>query len=194
MKWKQLFTAGVIILFTGTIYAQTSGTIVSWGDNSSNQVTDTPDYGGFVQVAGGGNHSLALFVDPAPQFTCEGFGPPMNVFPVRFKRNHAIPLRAEIFDGDVELTDADLTFPPVVQVWLYPGEPDVPEDYSDDVLPVGFATEGNQFYYTEGGLWEFILDTRAFTAPGRYEISMGSGDESEYGFDEICVTEFVVAE
>lgn len=51
MNWKQPITDGVMILFTGTIYAQTSGTIVSWGYDGYNQVTNTPSGAGFVQMA-----------------------------------------------------------------------------------------------------------------------------------------------
>lgn len=62
MNWKTLLAAGAII-FTSTTFAQplvVSSTIVSWGLDRYNEVTDTPTGNNFVQVTGGVAHSLAL--------------------------------------------------------------------------------------------------------------------------------------
>ena len=129
----------------------------------------------------------------SPSLRCVGFEPPMADYPVRFKRNHSLPLRAEVFETDgLALTDLDLAAPPVVQVWFDSGTDDDAIDVSDEVLPVGQGDEGNQFIFTEAGKWEFILGTKNYKALGIYTVSMRTGDQSEYVFDPTCVTEFVV--
>ena len=40
-----------------------NGPIVSWGDDSQGQVSNTPTGNDFVSIAGGGSHSLALKTD-----------------------------------------------------------------------------------------------------------------------------------
>lgn len=128
-----------------------------------------------------------------PRFSCVGFEPPMADYPVRFKKNHSLPLRAEVFDSDgFAMTDADLTALPVVQVWFDSGSGGDAVDVSADVLAAGQGDEGNQFIFTEAGVWEFILGTKDYSAEGTYTVMMATGDDSEYVFDPTCITEFVV--
>lgn len=124
---------------------------------------------------------------------CAGFEPPMDNYPVRVKKNRALPLKAELFDYEVVFakTDADLTAPPVVQVMLN-GAPTGEGDVSDDVLPAGQGSDGNQFVFTDEGKWQFNLKTGQFTAPGTYIVSMESGDPDVYTFVSQCVTEFEI--
>jgi hypothetical protein len=122
---------------------------------------------------------------------CAGFEPPMDIYPVRVKKNRALPLKAELFDADgFPMTDADLTAPPIVQVWFNSvGDGD---DVTDEVSSVGQGDEGNQFVFTGGGRWQFNLSTKNYTSPGKYTVLMQSGDESEYVIEPTCMTEFVI--
>ena len=136
---------------------------------------------------------------PSPTYRCDGFAPPLANSPLRFKRNKAIALRANLFDdvAGVEITGDDLSFtePPTVQAWRFPLDPDDPDDAVDvsaDALPVGQADDGNQFYYVNTGYWQFILDGRSWSAPGRYEVLMDSGEHMDYMIDPTCMVEFVV--
>ena len=125
---------------------------------------------------------------------CTGFESPMNKSPVRVKKNRALPLKAGLFGSDTfARTDADLVAPPVVQVVLAP----TVENNSDpvtayDVLPAGKGSEGNQFVFTDEGVWQFNLKTSGFTAPGTYTITMESGDSETYYFSQQCNAEFVI--
>lgn len=127
------------------------------------------------------------------KLTCEGFAPPMSDFPVSFKRNHAIPLRAELFEEDgYEVTGTDLATPPIVTVWFDAlGNEDPPVSLAD-VPHSGDGDPGNQFYFTDSDLWQFILSTHGYTAAGAYVATIESGDPSEYVIDPACVTEFIV--
>ena len=80
---------------------------------------------------------------------------------------------------------------PVVQVNYSPVDSTDVIDVSDLALPAGALSEGNQFYYTDDGKWQFNLKTSNYTAPGTYTISMVSGDESEYVIDS-CSAQFVI--
>lgn len=128
----------------------------------------------------------------AESLACVGFAPPMATPPVKVKKNRALPLKAEILDFDgFELTDNEIGARPVVQVWYEYGTSD--EDLIDiDALPAGQGDEGNQFVFTDDGKWQFNLKTNNYTAVGTYTIFMESGDSSEYVFDTMCESSFVV--
>ena len=88
------------------------------------------------------------------------------------------------------MSDADLTAPPIVQVWFDSvGDGD---DVTDEVSSVGQGDEGNQFVFTGGDRWQFNLSTKNYTSPGTYTVLMQSGDESEYVIEPTCMTEFVI--
>jgi hypothetical protein len=123
---------------------------------------------------------------------CTGFESPMNKSPVRVKKNRALPLKAGLFGSDTfARTDADLVAPPVVQVVL-DGAGEGEGDYAEDVLPAGKGSEGNQFVFTDEGVWQFNLKTSRFTAPGTYTITMESGDPEAYTLDSQCEAKFVI--
>jgi hypothetical protein len=116
----------------------------------------------------------------------------MADYPVSVKKNRALPLKADIYDADgILMTDAELVSPPVVQVWYDDGESEA-EDVTDEALPVGDGSEGNQFVFTDDGNWQFNLKTKNYTAPGIYTIFMDSGDATEYVIDPSCETSFVI--
>jgi hypothetical protein len=131
--------------------------------------------------------------EAAPTAACSGFEPPMEDYPVRAKHNRAFPLKMRITDMiGMELTDFDLTAAPVVQV-VYMSLAGDAIDVSDDALPAGLGTEGNQFEYSpEDGLWHFNLNSRNYTAEGQYVVTAVSGDQSEYTIDPVCVTGFTI--
>jgi hypothetical protein len=128
-----------------------------------------------------------------PRISCEGFDNPMANPPVKARKNRVFPLKMKLFDeNDFELTDVDLAAPPIVQVLHTPANGEPGTDVSDDVLASGVGTEGNQFEFTEEGIWQFNLNSRSYSAPGEYMVIAVSGDESEYAITPACVTSFVV--
>ena len=117
----------------------------------------------------------------------------MDNYPVRVKKNRALPLKAELFDYErvFTKTDADLTAPPVVQVML-DGAPSGDADVADDALPAGQGYEGNQFVFTDDSKWQFNLKTKNYSASGTYIVSMESGDPDAYEFVPKCVAQFEI--
>ena len=128
----------------------------------------------------------------APVLSCVGFEPPMANYPVKAKKNRAFPLKMELFDDGFELGDNDLIAPPVVQVIFSPASGGPAVDVSDDVLSSGQASEGNQFVFTDDGIWQFNLKSSNYSAEGEYLVTAVSGDESEYTIAPSCVTSFVI--
>jgi hypothetical protein len=141
-------------------------------------------------------YGLAHVSDPGlncPTFlSCEGFEPPMAQYPVRAKKNRALPLKSELFDEEgFSVLGGDLTSPPILQVWYEYGTVEE-DDASIDALPAGKGTEGNQFVFTEGLKWQFNLKTSNYSGQGTYTVIMESGDPSEYVIGPSCLTEFVI--
>ena len=60
MKLPLLYTPAFALLTALSPSLMAQGSIDSWGYNNWGQVTNTPQEMDFVQVAGGGYHSLAL--------------------------------------------------------------------------------------------------------------------------------------
>ena len=142
----------------------------------------------------------AVLVDPGPEITleCDGFGPPLDDGPVTMKgggRQRALPLWAMLYDAEdgSEVTDADIPAPPILQVeHEYIGDDGqlVVEDVSDDAVPSGLITEGNEFIYLGEAKWEYILNTLNFTGEGKYVLTMKSGSP-DYTIEPTCEAEFV---
>jgi hypothetical protein len=117
----------------------------------------------------------------------------MANYPVKAKQNRAFPLKMELFDGNgFEVLGSDLTAPPVVQVMFAADGGGAAVDVSEDVLSAGQAFEGNQFGFTDDGIWQFNLKSSNYSAPGEYLVTATSGDESEYLIDPACVTSFQI--
>lgn len=123
-------------------------------------------------------------------YTCLGFEAPMDSGPVTVKRSRALPLKAVLLDSGVELTALDLPAPPVLQVNFAGLNSTTAVDVTDEAVPVGQGTEGNQFVYNEG-LWRYNLRTDNYTSPGTYTVILTSGDSEEYGIDG-CTAKFVI--
>lgn len=130
-------------------------------------------------------------IPTSPVYSCSGFEPPMDNGAVTVKKNRALPLKAQLLDETgTPLTDADIIAAPVIQVMFQP-QSGTAIDVTDDALPVGLGTDGNEFVYT-GSNWQYNLKTHNYTASGTYTIIMVSGDESEYVIDPTCEAVFVI--
>jgi hypothetical protein len=132
----------------------------------------------------------ALVRTKSEVFQCVGFEPPLENGPVTVKRNRVLPFKAQLFHEGIPVIPADLTAPPFIQVSFNSG-PTEATDVTDEALPAGQGTEGNQFEF-DGTWWHFNLETKNFTAEGTYTVSMVSGDATEYVVDPICTAQFVI--
>lgn len=126
-------------------------------------------------------------------YFCVGFEPPMDEYPVTVKgKNTVLPLKAELFnDNGLPIRDTEIASAPVIQVLYNSGTGGEPTDVTDQALPAGQGTEGNQFVFTDEGKWQYNLKTKNYVAPGTYTIFVVSGDKSEYFVDPACETSFV---
>lgn len=125
---------------------------------------------------------------PVPRLTCLGFDPPMEGA-VTVRRNRVLPHKARLVHEAVVITDQDLTAPPVIQV-LFDSGVGPAVDVTDDALPAGHGSDGNQFVFTDEK-WQFNLKTQNYTAAGTYTVRMLSGNDLEYVVDS-CAASFVV--
>ena len=94
--------------------------------------------------------------------------------------------------GGNEITDTDLNTDPVIQVLFTSYGEITAEDVSDEVLPAGHGTDGNEFEFTDDGIWQFNLKSKNYSASGEYVVTVVSGDDSEYLIDPTCISSFVV--
>ena len=134
---------------------------------------------------------IADLANPPASLDCSGFQSPFDNGLVTVRKNRALPLKAELFDADgFAITDPDIAALPVLQVTLTTTGTTEVIDVSEDALPAGQGTDGNQFVFSEG-LWRFNLKTKNYSAAGTYTITMVSGDDSEYSVRG-CQTQFVV--
>lgn len=112
--------------------------------------------------------------------------------PVTVRGNRALPLKSQLFDADNTLvTNLDIGASPVIQVWYEYGTPDA-DDVTDEALPAGQSSEGNQFFFDSDQRWHYNLKTKDYSAAGTYTVLMDSGDASEYVIDPTCTGQFVV--
>lgn len=128
----------------------------------------------------------------APTYSCSGFQSPLDNGAVKVKKNRVIPVKGQLFDETLMLTDTDITAPPVIQV-TYQSTPDADAiDVTEDAYATGLGTDGNTFEYNVGDdVWQFNLKTKNYTATGTYTINMKSGDETEY-LVNTCTAQFVI--
>jgi len=124
---------------------------------------------------------------------CSGFYNPMADYPVLARKNRVFPLKLELFDRNgFEMSDTDLAKPPVFDVMFIAAGAGEAVDVSGDAYPTGKGMEGNQFVFTDEGIWQFNLKSKNYSAPGVYMVTAVSGDESEYSIDPACVTSFEI--
>ena len=125
-----------------------------------------------------GVDSAVLEFEP-PTLVCVGFEPPMDLDAVNVEKKRALPLNAQLFDGDgMPLTDANLAMSPVLQIMYTPENGDeAAVDVTYDVLAVGLGmvTPGNQFTFNIDK-WQYNMETNDYTAPGTYTLKMVAGD------------------
>jgi len=150
------------------------------------------DSRGIIYVAQWGNHHVTKFGSAVPSMSCTGFQPPMASGPVTARGNRALPLKAQLFDANgAEMTDLDLAARPVLQVMFQSASGRTAVDVTNDALPAGFGTEGNEFEYNLVDLvWQYNLKTKDHTAAGTYTITMVSGDDAEYVIVPTCEAAF----
>ena len=117
------------------------------------------------------------------------FDPPMEEDVIVKKGNRVIPLKFTLCDDEgYEVTDIDIASPPMAQV-IYIGSP--PQDFSEvELTTVGHGDEGNTFEWVSGH-WQLNLQTKMFTQPGIYEISVVSTDPS-YMIAPTCSVRFII--
>lgn len=127
-------------------------------------------------------------VIPLPTLSCEGFKAPADR-DVRINRpNRVVPLRMRLVDEDgFSVGDYELASP-VLQV-AYSSGGDFAE-FADELNYAGRGDEGNQFLF-DGGEWVFNLGTRGL-ASGTYQLSVESGDASQYVVDPSCEVTVVI--
>ena len=112
---------------------------------------------------------------------------------MRVKKNRALPHKAVLTDSDgYQLTDYDITSPPVIQVEYQSNSEEAAADVTSDALSPGNASIGNQFVINQQGEWQFNLVTKNYTSPGLYKVSMVSGDSSEYSIVPTCTSTFSI--
>ncbi|WOJ92134.1 hypothetical protein R0135_10075 [Congregibacter variabilis] len=143
---------------------------------------DTTDSWGPGQIVSPVGSSLAI---PAtPEFSCEGFyGPAASEIVVR-KPNRVIPLRMNVFNGSMEVTEGPA---PILQVTYVSSSTATSE--AVDVEFAGKGSDGNQFVYADGE-WAFNLKTKGL-ASGSYGLSVASATEG-YVIEPSCVTTLIV--
>jgi len=135
-----------------------------------------------------------ITVDPYPviSYSCIGFESPLDMSPIKFKKNKVLPLKAQLNNNGSYITDTDITALPVVQVHYDSAVGGDPIDVSNELLPAGFGTDSNQFVFTDEGKWQLNLKTKNYTAPGTYSVSMETGNSSEYTITPPCSVDFIV--
>jgi hypothetical protein len=131
--------------------------------------------------------------DLTPDLRCFGFQPPVASGSVTARGNRALPFKAQLYDADGYLiTDSDIAAPPVIQVLFDSGGGGDPVDVTDDALPAGMGSDGNQFEFDLlDESWHFNLKTKDYNAVGTYTVTMVTGDASEYIIDPTCEAVFV---
>lgn len=120
-------------------------------------------------------------LDDSEVLTCEGFFSPFDQ-PLSLKGNskRAIPAKMVLRDAwGAEITDLDLSAPPVVQVMLGSDTGSAIPGFDGDLLPPGLADDGNEFRYDPvDQQWIINLATKQYTAIGTYTVSVVAGDGS----------------
>lgn len=159
-----------------------------WTDLGSGKIQRAGLDGSAVEVlvAGVSSPFGITFEVGIPELACTGFKAPFDE-PLALKKkvNRAIPLKIQLTDGEgFVVTDQSITAAPVVNV-LFNGQMfgTVPPDDSE-LLPPGAANEGNMFRFDAvSNHWIYNLGTKQFEAAGTYEVTVASGDNSEYALN-----------
>ncbi len=162
--------------FTSNVFATTAS-------NMANPEGVAIDTDGNIYVADRANFRVLIFDGTPPVTTtvltgiC--FDPPFDA-PLSLKKNskRVIPLKMTLVNSEgIEITDADLSALPVVNV-VFGGQVygEVPPD-GEDLLPTGGSNNDNIFRFS-GGKWIYNLGTAQFASPGTYTVKAVAGDGS----------------
>lgn len=137
--------------------------------------------------------SDVLTVPSGEPLACTGFLPPVGDNAVMVKKHRAVPFKARLQDESGQYVDDGwFEAPPVIQVVFKSAAGSAAFDVTEQAVPVGFGTDGNQFEFV-GDAWQFNLKTKNnYTAVGTYGVTMESGDKSEYVINPTCRGTFVI--
>ena len=116
----------------------------------------------------------------------------MGKGPVTVKNNRVLPLKAQLIDqyGDL-IIDTDIASPPVLQV-TGKDSGGSNADLTNQGLFAGQGTDKKQFVFTADGKWQFNLNTKNYSKPGTYTISILTGNSSEYVIEPSCRALFMI--
>ena len=132
-----------------------------------------------------------VIVPQGEPLACIGFDAPMNTV-VKVKKNRVLPLKVQLMDANGQyVDDLGLASKPALQVLFDSAISPMAEDVTDQSLPSGVGTDGNQFEFLDGK-WQYNLKAKNFSAPGTYTVSLVSGDSGEYRIEPNCSTQFVI--
>ncbi|MEN8179574.1 MAG: hypothetical protein ABFS39_13295, partial [Pseudomonadota bacterium] len=83
-----------------------------------------------------------------------GFEAPLDQGPVLVNKHRVLPMKAELLEEGLPVTDLDIVAPPVIEVVFSSATPpNDPIDVTDDALTAGLGTDGNQFVFTDESKW-----------------------------------------
>ena len=145
---------------------------------------DTPDYAWAVRDGD--------VASPAPTLSCVGFDSPFDQDLDLGKSKRTIPAKFTIEAEDgTDQTDADLAAPPVVNVTWVGSEGTGGIVLKSELLSPNQAEDGNQARYdADDAQWVYNVGTKGYTASGIYEVTVTSGEPSEYIIDPTCTGTF----
>ncbi len=131
-----------------------------------------------------------------PEYSCDGFYEPFDDnITIKRKSKGTIPVKMELTDEySYPMTDADISAPPVINITF--NSTVYGNGTTDDAAleSVGASNDGNQFSYNAAeGQWEYRLGTKQFNSAGTYQVTVASGDTSEYTISNgvLCSQSFI---
>lgn len=127
----------------------------------------------------------------APTYRCQGFGEPMHRDNIRITRGRVLPLRAKLVLPDGKFADngAFETAPTISLQFVPESGPEVDKTAGLEVRDYG---KGSSFVFDQEAHWKFDLGTGNLPDDGKYNVSLVSGDESEYRVDPRCTLVFLL--
>lgn len=134
----------------------------------------------FAEFSDGPMDLTALLVT---SLDCNGFSAPFTQnLTLKNKSKKTIPVKISLTDKDgLNIGASNIPAPPVINV-NYSGTVfgSTPED-DEDLLTNGSANDGNVFSYDVNSQeWIYLLGTKQFSQAGVYEVTVQSGDNTEY--------------
>lgn len=147
------------------------------------------DIGGGVaydnNMANNGSTRL-VSINNAPEiseYSCHGFYSPFDHdLSIKNKSKGTIPVKLELKDEyGVAMTDSDISAPPVINLTFNSTVYGDANTNDAALESVGSSNSGNQFTFNSAEqLWEYRLGTKQFQSAGTYQVTVASGDGTEY--------------